>query len=248
MDIPLPAYRWQGLIVAGIVILAWIAALAYSLSLDLGVAHWSVIPLFMLLNTFLYTGLFITAHDAMHGTVAPKHPRLNRWIGRTVTTLYALFSFDMLLRKHREHHRHPASGDDPDFHDGEHRGLLRWYLHFFFTYVTWKQILGMAVIYNVLLHLVGVGNLNLILFWALPAIMSTFQLFYFGTYLPHREPPGGYEEPHRARSNDYSIPLSFLTCYHFGYHYEHHAWPYVAWWKLPSARMKNLEERVTNVE
>ncbi|MBN1448914.1 MAG: fatty acid desaturase [Bacteroidetes bacterium] len=243
MDIPLPAYRYRGLLVAGVVIAAWVGALVYSLTLDLSAAHWVLIPLFMLLNTFLYTGLFITAHDAMHGTVAPKHQALNRAIGRTVTLLYALFSFDMLLKKHREHHRHPAGEGDPDFHDGEHGGFLRWYVHFFFTYVTWKQILGMAIVYNVLLHLAGVANLNLILFWALPAILSTSQLFYFGTYLPHREPPGGYEEPHRARSNDYGVALSFLTCYHFGYHYEHHAWPYVPWWNLPAARRENREPK-----
>ncbi len=27
---------------------------------------------------------------------------------------------------------------------------------------------------------------NLILFWAIPAMLSAFQLFYFGTYRPHR--------------------------------------------------------------
>lgn len=27
--------------------------------------------------------------------------------------------------------------------------------------------------------------------------------------------------------------LSFLTCYYFGYHLEHHLYPNVPWWRLP---------------
>ena len=59
------------------------------------------------------------------------------------------------------------------------------------------------------------------------------QLFYFGTFLPHSEPEGGYSEPHRAKSTSYPVWLSFITCYHFGYHEEHHEYPHVCWWQLP---------------
>ena len=31
----------------------------------------------ILVMTWLYVGLFITAHDAMHGSLSPRHPRLN---------------------------------------------------------------------------------------------------------------------------------------------------------------------------
>jgi beta-carotene ketolase (CrtW type) len=233
------AYRWRGVVIAATVLLAWLGTLVFALSADFTALGWTAAPL-ALLMTFLYTGLFITAHDAMHGTVAPAHPRLNSAIGTLATRLYALFSFRMLLRKHREHHAHPASDGDPDFHDGAHPGLARWYLHFFFTYVTWKQLLGMAVLYNALKYIAGVPDMNLILFWALPAILSTFQLFYFGTYLPHRETAEPYREPHRARSNDYGVLLSFLTCYHFGYHEEHHSRPGVPWWRLPAARRAHV--------
>jgi beta-carotene ketolase (CrtW type) len=172
----------------------------------------------------------------MHGTVAPAHPALNRAIGRVCTRLYALFGFDAMRQKHHEHHRHPASDGDPDFHDGRHTGFARWYAHFFFTYVTWKQLVGMAVIYNLLKYAAGIPDVNILLFWVLPALASTLQLFFFGTYLPHREPAEGYTEPHRAVSNAYSVALSFLTCYHFGYHLEHHKKPGVPWWGLPNER------------
>ncbi len=235
-------YRWRGVLIAAAVLLAWCSALVFALSADIAALGWTSVPL-ALLVTFLYTGLFITAHDAMHGTVAPQHPRLNRAIGGLATLLYALFSFRVLLRKHHEHHARPASGEDPDYHDGTHRSLTRWYLHFFFTYVTWKQLLGMAVLYNALKYLAGVPDANLLLFWALPAIVSTFQLFYFGTYLPHRETPEPYREPHRARSNDYGVLLSFLTCYHFGYHEEHHIHPGIPWWRLPEMRRETVGRR-----
>jgi beta-carotene ketolase (CrtW type) len=197
----------------------------------------------VLLQAFLYTGLFITAHDAMHGLVAPKRKKVNAFIGALCVILYAHFSFKKLRREHQKHHAHPGHDDDPDFHDGLHPNFWPWYFHFMKTYVTWQQIAGMAMAFNCMLHLLKIPQLNLLLFWAAPALLSTLQLFYFGTYLPHREPAGGYDNPHRARSNDYSVLWSFVTCYHFGYHWEHHEFPHVPWWKLPATRRQILRER-----
>jgi beta-carotene ketolase (CrtW type) len=100
----------------------------------------------------------------------------------------------------------------------------------------------MAAVFNGLLYWVGVPPANLILFWAGPALLSTVQLFAFGTYLPHREPDGGYTNRHHACSNDYPVWLSFLTCYHFGYHLEHHQYPNVPWWQLPRKRQQAQRE------
>jgi len=66
-----------------------------------------------------------------------------------------------------------------------------------------------------------------------PSIASSLQLFFFGTYLPHREPEGGYVSETRAQSSNWSVFWSFITCYHFGYHEEHHEQPNVPWWGLP---------------
>ena len=30
--------------------------------------------------------------------------------------------------------------------------------------------------------------------------------------------------------------LSLLSCFHFGYHHEHHRAPWIAWWRLPAFR------------
>lgn len=225
--------RSLGAIIAFVVIGVWGAALIALLSAPIDV-RWA--PAAVVLMTFLHTGLFITAHDAMHGTVVPGSPRANAAIGTLAVTLYALFSFRKLREKHAEHHGHPGhAGHDPDFHDGRHPSFWRWYLHFVRNYVGILQILGMAAVYNVLAHVVGVAERNLIAFWVAPALLSTLQLFYFGTYLPHREPHSA-DDPHRARSNEYPPWLSFITCYHFGYHREHHEKPGVPWWRLPGVR------------
>ncbi len=192
------------------------------------------------LQAFLYTGLFITAHDAMHGRVYPANRKFNDLIGTLAVKLYAFFSYQRLLSKHWEHHKHPASPKDPDFHDGQHPGFIRWYLHFMSTYLTWWQILGMAIIFNILRYIFHISVENLILFWIIPSLASTIQLFYFGTYLPHRPLEENYPDEHRARSNDFSVLWSFLTCYHFGYHWEHHEYPHIPWWRLSKVRKAHL--------
>lgn len=232
-----PRIITTGVAAAVLIIGTWFAALSFLLTrptLTIGDLWWAVPA--GALQTFLTTGLFITAHDAMHGTVAPGRRRLNDALGALATSLYALFSYRKLKRKHGEHHAHPAvAGRDPDFHDGEHPGFIRWYAHFVLGYVGVLQIAGMAIVFNVLSHVAGVPEPNLIAFWVAPALLSTLQLFYFGTYLPHRAPHAA-GDVHRARSNEYPPWLSFLTCYHFGYHREHHEHPGVPWWRLPERR------------
>ena len=52
----------------------------------------------------------------------------------------------------------------------------------------------------------------------------------------HRVDDIPFADKHRARSNEFSPLLSLLTCFHFGYHHEHHDAPWVPWWKLPAHR------------
>lgn len=226
----------KGLFFGVAIILLWCGnlALLFSQEMTITALPW-IIPAVMV-QMFLHTGLFITAHDAMHGVLAPQHKRLNDLAGSLCVILYALFSFKSLRREHQQHHAHPGSAQDPDYHDGEHRGFWRWYAHFMMTYVTWQQLLGMALVFNLLHHIVHIPQVNLLVAWVLPSLLSTLQLFYFGTFLPHRQPSGGYDNRHHARSNDFSVFWSFVTCYHFGYHLEHHEYPFVPWWRLPFVR------------
>jgi len=225
---------WRGLAAAGGIIGAWSLLLAALLTLDLSNLHWAWVPLLIALQVFLHTGLFITAHDAMHGTVAPRQPRLNKAVGAIATILYALFSYRKLHKKHHQHHAHPVSNHDPDYHEPD--DFLPWYGGFIAEYIGLWQVVGMAAVYNVAHHLLGIPIWNLNLFWVLPSLLSTLQLFYFGTYLPHRHPPNSHTDAHRSTTNDFHPVISFLTCYHFGYHWEHHEYPQSPWWRLPAVR------------
>jgi beta-carotene/zeaxanthin 4-ketolase len=221
--------------IAGTIILIW--AMSFSLFLRLDVTQFPawLVALAALWQTLLYTGLFITAHDAMHGSVCPQNPKLNQAIGSFCTFSYGLFSYKELLRKHQLHHRYPASDRDPDFHDGIHKHPVAWYLYFMVQYWRWQRAFGLASVFilaNLGLH---ISVSNLLIFWVVPSLLSSIQLFYFGTFLTHREPHTGYSTPQRAQSTSLPIFWSLVTCYHFGYHHEHHEFPHLPWWRLPTA-------------
>ncbi len=179
--------------------------------------------LFFLIQTHLYTGIFITAHDAMHHTVS-KNTNVNNIIGTIATGLFAFNYYPRLLKKHHEHHRFVATDKDPDFHHGN---FWIWYFNFAKNYITIIQIVLMAILYNLLKFFFPLENI--IFYWMIPSIVSTFQLFYFGTYLPHRKAP---ENKHFSRSQDKNHIWAFFSCYFFGYHYEHHDSPNTPWWRL----------------
>lgn len=231
----------RGLLVALAILGIWAASLFFLLTVDFSKLNATWIVLAMLAQTFLYTGLFITAHDAMHGVVYPQNIKINNLMGSIVLTVYGLFSFKKLLRTHWLHHHQPASELDPDFHDGEHTNFFAWYFHFMKGYWSWWRLLGLMVIYHAAHRLLQIPEANLTLFWVIPSIASSVQLFYFGTFRPHREPEGGYDNPYRAQSSALPIFWSFITCYHFGYHKEHHEFPSVPWWRLPAVYRESSE-------
>jgi beta-carotene/zeaxanthin 4-ketolase len=224
----------RGLLIASLIVITWAISLVTLLQTDPSHRNpvWMVVAVSW--QTFLYAGLFVTAHDAMHGVVTPQHPQLNRFIGTFVLLLYGLFSYNQLFKAHWQHHHHPASALDPDFHDGTHKNPLAWYFVFLKRYWSWRRLLALIASFHAMHLLLHVPESNLLMFWIVPSLLSSVQLFYFGTYLPHREPAGGYRNVFRAESADRPVLLSLLACYHFGYHYEHHEYPHVPWWQLPA--------------
>lgn len=226
--------RYRGLLIALLVLGLWAASLVLALRWPgfdvLRWQAWAVALPWMLLQMHLFTGVFITAHDAMHGVVVPAHPRLNHLMGWVCATAFVFNRYDVLLPKHHLHHRHAGTPGDPDFHKGN-PGFWRWYLDFALEYIRWPQILLAAILFNLLHHFAGLPVQNLLIFWALPSILSTLQLFFFGTYRPHmgEHAPGNR---HRSRSQAKNHVVAFLTCYFFGYHYEHHDNPATPWWRL----------------
>jgi len=236
-----------GLTLATLVIVAWLAAhitgvffmpLAWEWA-------WLIVP-FVVLQCWLYVGLFIVAHDCMHGSLVPFRPQINRAVGQLCLLLYAGFSFDNLNKAHHRHHRYSGTADDPDFDDHPPYGFWRWYAKFFTEYFSWREFVFIGVLIAVYVGLFGAGIGNIIVFWAIPALASSLQLFSFGTYLPHRPGPDTFEDRHRTRTNRYPAWMSLLTCFHFGYHHEHHLYPDLPWWRLPDAHAKYFEAGTTS--
>jgi beta-carotene ketolase (CrtW type) len=222
----------KGVLIALLIIGAWFLSL-YNL-LRVEVSFWNPwVYLGILVQMHLYTGLFITAHDAMHGLVS-ENKRTNHAIGWLSALLFSYNFYWKLFPKHHEHHRFVATEKDPDYHPSQN--FFIWYWSFITTYVTIWQVLLMAVTFNVLK--LFIPQVNLIVFWMVPAILATLQLFYFGTYLPHK---GSHSNKHHSSSQAKNHLWAFVSCYFFGYHYEHHDSPGTPWWRLWQVKESNAK-------
>ncbi|RMF68145.1 MAG: beta-carotene ketolase [Cyanobacteria bacterium J069] len=216
----------------------WIGSLAALLLMDIHQLKplW-IVPI-MLGRTYIQTGLFIVAHDAIHGSAVPGDRRLNHQIGKLAVILYALLSYRKLSLNHWKHHRYPGQADDPDFHDGTHRNFWLWYWKFMRGYLNTRErivlLCKIVIIFLALSLMLKISAISLLLFWLLPIVFSSLQLFLFGTYLPHRS--DNSDNLHHATSSNCPLIVSFITCYYFGYHWEHHEYPHLPWYKLPSVR------------
>jgi beta-carotene ketolase (CrtW type) len=226
-----------GLGLAALIVIAFVALHVTAVFfLPLEGAWLLAAPFLVAVLTWLSVGLFIVAHDAMHGSLAPGRPGVNRLWGRLTLLIYAGFWMDRLLPKHFDHHKHVGTEGDPDFSADHPTRFWPWYLSFMKRYFGLREFLIMSAIVWTYVLVLKAPLPNLLLYWALPAILSSVQLFYFGTFLPHRHEEAAFADEHNARSNDYPAWLSLLTCFHFGYHREHHLSPGTPWWALPRRR------------
>ena len=240
-----------GLVLAGLVIGAWLAnhvALVWVLRpLEAPL----VVAAAVAVQVWLSVGLFIVAHDAMHGSLVPFRPRANEAVGSVALGLYAGFPWAELLRKHHEHHRYAGTERDPDFSASHPTSPALWYLGFMRGYMSWGLFAWITLLVSLycvaleVLHPQPWRWLHAFVFWLFPSLVASMQLFYFGTYRPHRHEEAGrpgFDDRHNSRSNEYPAWLSLLTCFHFGYHHEHHLAPSVPWWRLPALRRLRAAE------
>ena len=105
----------KGIFIALGIVTAWFGSLAYLLPTP---HNWhSPVPyLLILVQTHLYTGLFITAHDAMHGVVS-RNRKVNQALGICTACLFGYTSFFRLLPQHHSNDRHFGTSRDPIHHD-----------------------------------------------------------------------------------------------------------------------------------
>lgn len=223
-------------------VVAWLATLLLSLGLDCARLPWWLLMAVVLVRTELQTGLFIVGHDAMHGVLWPDQRRLNDALGALVLMLYAALPYRRCSINHHRHHRAPASPRDPDCPQGSDSGALGWYYQFMGRYLGPMQmallLTGWAALACIFAGVTPTAILNLLLFGTLPLLLSSLQLFVFGTYLPHRN-QGQFHGRQHPQSLDLPPWLSLLACFHFGYHREHHDHPELPWFALPAARRRS---------
>ncbi|WP_353292603.1 fatty acid desaturase [Synechococcus sp. M16CYN] len=241
-----PIHR-QSLLIATLVGLAWLLTLVIAISRD--IHQWTVawILTFIILRSFLHTGLFILAHDAMHYSLAPLNKELNNQIGKICLFLYAGLSFESCSQKHSLHHQFPESPLDPDFHLSVSSMPFNWYFKFLMNYLGYKQLFILVSAWFFMLQIINSCSIkNIIFFCILPLIISSFQLFTVGTWLPHKQT--GTNSKKRFPSSLSLHPIiSFAACYHFGYHLEHHLSPNTPWFKLPDLHRTSLKSELASV-
>ena len=227
----------KGAIIGISIITLWFVSL--SIALNFIQVSWEnpLAYIFVLLQTHLYTGLFITAHDAMHG-VASKNKKINNFLGWISAGLFAFNYYKRLFPRHHNHHRFVATEKDPDYSTGN---FFSWYFSFVREYVTLWQIILMALSYEGLKLIFPAQNA--LLFFVIPSLLATLQLFYFGTYVPHKGNPGNKHHAETQRKNHF---WAFISCYFFGYHYEHHNRPNVPWWSLYKEKERLVHQGVVS--
>lgn len=236
--------RLIGLGLAGIMFSVWLGVHIWAMFIfRIEGGGWLLVPFIFALQCWLSVGMFIVAHDAMHGSLAPGRPGLNSAIGAVVLFLYAGFGWRKMRDAHLEHHKAVGTAGDPDFNADNPHDFWPWYALFLRRYFGWQS---MAFVWSVVLAYFFIADVppeNIALLYGFPAIASSLQLFYFGTYRPHRHEAQGFADHHNARTNDYGTLASLFSCFHFGYHHEHHLSPGVPWWGLPKRHRDYLNER-----
>jgi beta-carotene ketolase (CrtW type) len=232
---------WIGLGLGIFILGLWITSLILFLSIPISIASWLYIFGAVILRTYLHTGLFIVAHDAMHGHLLPHHANANELVGWIAVTVYGFLPYDHCRENHGKHHRYTSQADDPDFCDSSSNPLF-WYCNFIGEYFPKRSLITFLICMSLsiicLLFLWKVAIMNLVLFWLLPLILSSLQLFFFGTYLPHRQIEDNPNFLPRVERDRYSLIWSLISCYNFGhYHWEHHQYPNLPWYELPNAQV-----------
>ena len=231
-----------GMALAALIFAAWLALHIYAVFVfRLDWTNIGIALAIALAQCWLSVGLFIVSHDAMHGSLAPGMARLNGFVGGGLLFLYAGFGWKKMRQAHFDHHRHAGTRGDPDFDADNPTSFWRWYGTFLRRYFGWQSLLYVSTIVAIYWLVVGVPMAQIVLVFGLPAIASSMQLFYFGTFRPHRHAEEGFADRHNARSDGFSPLVSLATCFHFGYHHEHHRFPQTPWWALPARRRAELE-------
>ncbi|TRD12042.1 beta-carotene ketolase [Erythrobacter insulae] len=230
-----------GSVLAALIAGTWLGIHAYGMFVF--ELTWATLPFALALavvQCWLSVGVFIVSHDAMHGSLIPGNPRANSAIGAVLLVLYAGFGWKTLRDAHFQHHKLAGHAGDPDFDEHNPRSFARWYATFFKRYFGWRSLLYVHTVVGIYWLVIGIPMAQIFVLYGAPALLSSLQLFYFGTFRPHRhsetDNDQAFADQHNTRSESFGTLASLATCFHFGYHLEHHRRPDLPWWALPKAR------------
>jgi len=227
-----------GLFLAALVAGGWLGIHFYSMFVF--ELNWASLPLALGLaavQVWLSVGVFIVCHDAMHGSLAPGLPRLNSAIAAPLLMLYAGFGWKRMRDAHFTHHKLSGRKGDPDFAEETPSDFFAWYWTFFKRYFGIRSLVFVHAVVGLYWFVFEIPFIQIFVLYGAPALLSSLQLFYFGTFRPHHQSDKKpFADRHNARSNAFHPLASLFTCFHFGYHLEHHRQPDVPWWALPAAK------------
>ena len=248
----LPSQRLQsvvGIALAVLVAGSWLGIHAYAMFVfELSWQNWPLALAMAVVQCWLSVGVFIVCHDAMHGTLTPAIPKVADRIAAVLLFLYAGFGWKTLREAHHTHHRLAGREGDPDFDEKNPSNFFKWYWTFFKRYFGWQSLIFVHTVVGIYWLVIGIPMVQIVALYGAPALLSSLQLFYFGTYRPHHHAEGkGFADGNNARSDNFGTLLSLATCFHFGYHLEHHRRPDVPWWALPAARRAGIGQSGTDV-
>ncbi|MGB5899237.1 MAG: fatty acid desaturase, partial [Geitlerinemataceae cyanobacterium] len=141
-----------GISSAAIVFGVWGSSLIWLFRVDFSTVPLGLVAVIFVLRMFMHTGLFITAHDAMHGSAYPSNPKLNHAIGAIASMAYALLPYNVLRENHMMHHSNPGREGDPDYCQKHQNNPVLWYINFMIEYMkfkhSWVQMVAMTALFH----------------------------------------------------------------------------------------------------
>lgn len=257
--VPLVAGPTLGLFIAGFGVFITSTVLAVT-----GVWPW---PISTLINAAACFVLFTVSHEASHHS-ASSSGRLNKWLGRFATPMFAPHaSFSAWRFVHMQHHRftNEPDGSDPDAYTNRGPAWtapLRWLtvdLWYVVFYVPKLRSRPRAEKVELAIHLVIVVGASIAIvalgegFWLLmlyfvPVRISIFVLGWAFDYLPHHGlPDTAAQNRFRATRNRVGFErlLSPLLLYQ-NYHLVHHLHPVIPFYRYVAVWRRGEEHYLQN--
>jgi fatty acid desaturase len=234
-----PAIAWPTLLLALFALATWSAGLGLVATGSFGAGLVA-----MTLGAYL---AFTPLHDATHGAVASKRPRLNALVGRL--SVVPLFGPYLAFRYvHLEHHAHTNdAAKDPDHYSA--RGPwpllpLRWMtqdLHYYVVYLRAGRppaevadvVISLTLLLGAVALLVSAGFPLVALAWLVSSRLALGLLAFAFDYLPHR-PHTVLQRDDRFRATSMRLGLPWqVLLLNQSHHLVHHLKPQVPFYRYP---------------